>query len=50
MMSYLVSIEDGEIVKMTTDGFESTGMFVLDLTSPWAETTAHRPQAIPADT
>ena len=26
---YLVSMEDGEIVKATPTGFESTGMFVV---------------------
>ena len=28
-MAYMVALEDGEIVKMTANGFESTGMFVL---------------------
>ena len=28
-MAYMVSLEDGEIVKMTADGFESTGMYIL---------------------
>jgi hypothetical protein len=50
MTIYLVSIEDGEIVKMTSDGFESTGMFVADLTSPWAALKAPRPQALSAET
>jgi hypothetical protein len=30
-MSYMVALEDGEIVKMTASGFESTGMFVLPI-------------------
>jgi hypothetical protein len=30
-MTYMVSLEDGEIVKMTADGFQSTGMFLVDL-------------------
>ncbi|NIP36871.1 MAG: hypothetical protein GWN18_18055 [Thermoplasmata archaeon] len=30
-MAYMVALEDGEIVKMTADGFESTGMFVLPI-------------------
>ena len=29
MMCYLVCMEDGEIVKKTATGFESTGMYVL---------------------
>jgi hypothetical protein len=29
MMSYMVCMEDGEIVKKTRDGFESTEMYVL---------------------
>lgn len=29
-MKYLVAIEDGEIVKMTDRGFETTGMFLID--------------------
>lgn len=29
-MKYLVAIEDGEIVKKTDRGFESTGMFLID--------------------
>jgi hypothetical protein len=28
-MAYMVAMEDGEIVKRTAEGFESTGMFVL---------------------
>lgn len=28
-MAYMVAMEDGEIVKVTADGFESTGMYVL---------------------
>jgi len=28
-MEYMVAIEDGEIVKMTDNGFESTGMYIL---------------------
>jgi len=34
-MAYMVSLEDGEIVKMTADGFESTGMFILDMDGTW---------------
>ena len=30
-MTYLVSLEDGEIVKFTANGFESTGMFIVPL-------------------
>ena len=30
-MNYLVSLEDGEIVKFTANGFESTGMFIVPL-------------------
>ena len=30
-MAYMVAMEDGEIVKVTADGFESTGMFVLSI-------------------
>jgi hypothetical protein len=30
-MRYFISLEDGEIVKMTADGFESTGIFMVDL-------------------
>ncbi len=30
-MAYMVAMEDGEIVKVTADGFESTGMFVLPI-------------------
>lgn len=30
-MNYLVSLEEGEIVKITTNGFESTGMFIVPL-------------------
>ncbi len=29
-MEYMVDIEDGEIVKKTDRGFESTGMFLID--------------------
>ncbi len=29
-MEYMVAIEDGEIVKKTDRGFESTGMFLID--------------------
>lgn len=28
-MEYMVAIEDGEIVKMTDNGFESTGMYIV---------------------
>ena len=28
-MDYMVAMEDGEIVKMTADGFESTGMYIM---------------------
>ena len=28
-MEYMVAIEDDEIVKMTDDGFESTGMYII---------------------
>jgi hypothetical protein len=28
-MTYLVALEDGEIVKLTANGFESTGMFIV---------------------
>lgn len=28
-MTYMVALEDGELVKMTAQGFESTGMFVI---------------------
>ena len=28
-MEYVVAIEDGEIVKMTANGFESTGMYIV---------------------
>jgi len=28
-MQYLVALEDGELVKMTVDGFETTGMFLV---------------------
>ena len=28
-MAYMVAIEDGEIVKMTVNGFESTGMYIV---------------------
>ena len=27
--AYMVALEDGEIVKFTPNGFESTGMYVL---------------------
>lgn len=30
-MRYLVAIEDGELVKMSDRGFESTGMFLINL-------------------
>lgn len=30
-MNYLVSLEEGEIVKVTANGFESTGMFIVPL-------------------
>lgn len=30
-MNYLVSLEEGEIVKVTADGFESTGLFIVPL-------------------
>jgi hypothetical protein len=30
-MAYMVALEDGEIVKLTPNGFESTGMFVLSI-------------------
>jgi hypothetical protein len=30
-MAYMIALEDGEIVKLTPNGFESTGMFVLPL-------------------
>ena len=29
VMAYMVALEDGEIVKLTANGFESTGMFIL---------------------
>ena len=28
-MAYMVALEDGEIVKKTAYGFESTGMFIV---------------------
>ncbi len=28
-MQYVVALDDGELVKMTIDGFESTGMFLI---------------------
>ena len=28
-MQYVVALDDGELVKMTLDGFESTGMFLV---------------------
>ncbi len=28
-MKYMVALEDGEIVKMTNQGWESTGMFFI---------------------
>ena len=28
-MVYMVALEDGELVKMTDEGFESTGMYVI---------------------
>jgi len=28
-MTYMVSLEDGEFVKMTADGFVSTGMYIF---------------------
>ena len=28
-MVYMVALEDGELVKMTDQGFESTGMYVI---------------------
>lgn len=28
-MAYMVALEDGEIVKLTANGFESTGMFIV---------------------
>lgn len=34
-MAYMVSLEDGEIVKMTAEGFESTGMFIMDMDGTW---------------
>ena len=30
-MAYMVALEDGEIVKLTAGGFESTGMFVVSI-------------------
>jgi hypothetical protein len=30
-MAYMVALEDGEIVKLTAEGFESTGMFVVSI-------------------
>ncbi len=28
-MEYMVAIEDGEIIKMTVNGFEPTGMYIV---------------------
>jgi hypothetical protein len=28
-MAYMVALEDGEIVKLTANGFESTGMYII---------------------
>ena len=44
-MAYMVALEDGEIVKMTADGFESTGMFVLPIASTPATSGAIRAYA-----
>ena len=30
-MHYVVALDDGELVKMTVDGFESTGMFLVPI-------------------
>jgi hypothetical protein len=37
-MTYMVAIEDGEIVKMTDNGLESTGMYLV---SPVAVPTTY---------
>jgi hypothetical protein len=30
-MAYMVALEDGEIVKRTAKGFETTGMFIMTI-------------------
>lgn len=30
-MQYVVALDDGELVKMTVEGFESTGMFLIPI-------------------
>ncbi len=30
-MHYVVALDDGELVKMTVDGFEATGMYLVPI-------------------
>ena len=40
---YFIALDDGELVKMTDEGFESTGMFVLPVEgAPVASETVSR--------
>ncbi len=49
-MAYMVALEDGEIVKLTAEGFESTGMFVVSIDgSPVSLETVRRYAQIAAN-
>ena len=50
-MRYMVCLEDGELVKVTGKGFESTGMFLLPAEEAldWAEAVAEATPTAAAD-
>lgn len=45
-MAYMVAMEDGEIVKMTEQGFESTGMYIMPFGEAPAPCTSVSKRAI----